>query len=198
MTTVKNLKYHRDIIRSAFKLQPGCQFYDLTEKEYWTLISEVSDILSVDAATATEVLGDLVDAGNINMNDSWSSSISYTAHRYGLDASTAAKLLSTGVPKLPTDGSLSQRDWLKAVNMVSDSLDVSTREAAKILEINMRENMKNDNTHISLKQWNDAISSVTKEYNVDAAKAAVMLSSNITLSNRMINSNRYKIKCRRV
>ena len=57
----------------------------------------------------------------------------------------------------------------------------------------MNETVKQSQTKMSLEQWRSSISSVSSQYNVDAAKAAQMLSQNLTLS-----MGKYPIKCLRV
>lgn len=183
----------RDIVRNALKLEKGCQFYNLTNEDYWSLVSQISDLLNVDASTASEILDPFIDAGNINLHDQWSASISYTAAKYKVNASTAAKLLSVGLPDLPVDGSLSQQQWTNAISQVASSINVDASEAARILSINMQETIKQNQTNISLSQWSAAISSVSTQYKVDAPAAAQLLSQNLVLSMKQ-----YPVKCLRV
>lgn len=183
----------KEIIRSALKLELGCQFYNLSNQDYWDLVSQVSTLLNVNASQASELLDPFIDAGNININDQWSAGISYTSMRYKVDASTAAKLLSTGLPYLPVDNSMTATQWTDAISTVSSSIGVDAAEAARLLSINMEETLKNQNSSISLEQWNSSISSVSAQYNVNASDAAKLLSNSLTLTMKQ-----YPVKCLRV
>lgn len=182
-----------EIVRNLLGLEKGCQYYNLSKSDYGSLVSQVSTALNVGASTASELLDPFIDAGDISVNDQWSSSISYTSAQYGVDAATAAQLLSKGLPYLPVDGTLSLEQWNNAISEVSANYNVDAAEAARLLSVNMNETVKQSQSNMSLEQWRSAISSVSSQYNVDAASAAQMLSQNLTLS-----MGRYPIKCLRV
>jgi hypothetical protein len=192
------MDHYTELIRNVFKLDKGCQFYGLSQDQYWDLVSHVSNILVVDASTSSQILSSLIDQGNININDEWSNSISYTAKIYGVDAALAAQLLSIGLPDLPTDESLTNKQWTDAISAVSQQFNVNAAEAAQLLSINMNERRKERETKISLEQWNNAISTVSQQYKINAAEAAKLLSSTIKLDNITINSGQYQVKCRTV